>query len=241
MKNKKTRARYDSIIVTTGGDTDHIAVRVSDDGKICFDNALSDAYLQKTYERIEKPEKVIYQLSQECSGTFAFDINYNLPETEHLFAVDTNSDCINGRNVSVVAFVQMERVFFVNSSGLAKAFHLFKDMHCVECYDVDPPKENFGWHYALRYISEELRINKNISIVVDADLGNLPQYNSRRRPFYRKLYLPDGVKLIYASSESDRDNIVNAAIACADRAASAVEHALERGHPPQDGRLWGFR
>lgn len=59
----------------------------------------------------------------------------------------------------------------MNSSGLAKPFHLFKNMHCVECYDVDPPKENFGWQYALRYISEELRIKKNISIIVDSDLA----------------------------------------------------------------------
>lgn len=120
MKNKKTRTRYDSIIVTAHVDTDHITLHVSDDGKICFDNALSDAYLEKTYERIGKSEKTIYRVPQECSGILSFDIDYHLLGTEHLFAVDTNSDCINGRSVSVVAFVQMERVFFCELLGVSE-------------------------------------------------------------------------------------------------------------------------
>ncbi|HRK95277.1 MAG TPA: hypothetical protein PK694_03060 [Rhodospirillales bacterium] len=238
MQNKKTR--YDSITVTTGKGTEFITLSANAEGIISFGETVSNAHFERTYERTGKGDKVTCRIPQDGSGPYRLNIEDIVSNIEHLFAVDTNTDCIDGRKLSVVAFLRMRRVFFVNSFGVAKALHLFQEMHCLECYDILPPQENFGWKYSLAYIFEELGIKKDIALVVDSDLGNLSAYNSRLKPFYGSCYLPSGVTLIYASSDSDKGNTVNAAISCADKAASDVKRALKNGYPPQDGRLWRF-
>jgi hypothetical protein len=238
---QKKKKRYDSITVTTGDGTESITVSVNRDGSIAFGDQVFEVFCQETYERSGKREKVVWRVPQEGPGPYRFDIENKLSNTEHLFAVDTNTTSVHDRKLSIVAFVHMERAFFVNRNGAAKAIHVVKDMHCLECYDIDPPQENFGWKYSLMYIQKRLNIKQNFSMIVDSDLGNLCDYNAQMKPFYKNCYVPASVSLIYASSDTGNDSVLNAAISLADKAASKVRCALDRGHPPRDGAIWAFR
>ena len=48
-----------------------------------------------------------------------------------------------------------------------------------------------------------------LQIFVDAYLNDLDDYNSGHKPIWENMYLPDKVKLSYASADKDRDIISN--------------------------------
>jgi len=51
--------------------------------------------------------------------------------------------------------------------------------------------------------------NDKIALIVDSDLPNIELYNSYSKPIYNEFRLPYNFRLIYASSDSGKENIAN--------------------------------
>lgn len=79
-----------------------------------------------------------------------------------------------------------------------------------------------------------------VALVVDSELGQIPEINARSRPYYRDFYLPDGVQLIYASSDAGTD-LPNQLIRQCDRGSRRLADRISRGDivlPEALGSAW---
>ena len=63
---------------------------------------------------------------------------------------------------------------------------------------------------------------KEIGIVVDSDLGNIPDYNTGKKPIIDTFYLPDKITLLYASSDAGKEYLPNKLIAVCDKEANTL-------------------
>lgn len=91
--------------------------------------------------------------------------------------------------------------------------------------------EDLAWIYVFQQFWEQGMIDgrKRAGIVVDSNLGNINDYNHRRRPVFETTQLPPKTQLIYASADTRKDCIVNWPLSIADAAATQMLDAAEKG------------
>lgn len=74
------------------------------------------------------------------------------------------------------------------------------------------------------------KISKNpdlkVGIVTDHDLGNIDKYNSRKIPILNSLYLPENIKLIYASADKKNASFLNQLMSMCDKRATEILNRL---------------
>lgn len=73
----------------------------------------------------------------------------------------------------------------------------------------------------------------NIAIVTDTELSSLDQFNARSEPIFGKHYLPEGVTLLYASSDTGWE-VLNQFIKVCDKAASQAISEYKAGNTYPD-------
>ena len=66
-------------------------------------------------------------------------------------------------------------------------------------------------------------------MIVDSELERLKEMNARALPVDSGEFLPEGVTLIYASSDAGKESVLNSALSIADAASTQIFTALERG------------
>ncbi|HOZ29896.1 MAG TPA: hypothetical protein PLL66_03175 [Bacteroidales bacterium] len=87
--------------------------------------------------------------------------------------------------------------------------------------------ENYMWSNFLTIIKDEIKdyFHSKIAMVVDSDLGNLPNYNDHKTAFFNGLIrpcnnpltvLPENIRMFYANSEKANDSVLNNYISCCD-------------------------
>lgn len=170
-----------------------------------------------------KPKPVSMVPSRD--GNAGLDFHAQLKSYQYLFGVDTNYVPIKDRTVAVTAIYHCpERIHQDTQQLFIKPLALYLILEPKP--GVNP--ELIGWHIAL---TQHLR-NRNdgslIGMVVDFDAGNLPDFNSHALPYLENNYLPNHVKLIYASADK-RDKITNKIIRFCDKAASMAIAGLQNG------------
>ena len=111
--------------------------------------------------------------------------------------------------------------------------HWYLDVpFCWEFIGVKSDKvENFGWLAAIEELTARgfMPQSTRVGMVVDSDLGNLSDYNNRRKPFIGTHFLPPNVQLIYASADVGKENIVNKVLSVADSVSGQVLDAVISG------------
>ncbi len=122
---------------------------------------------------------------------------------------------MNGESISISGIVQRLMTEAINFGKNRVTFGI---PFCIEFRDVREKSENMAWMSLVQALHQNSFYNPSLQmgIIVDSDLDNLDQYNTRKLPIYGEFYLHENIKLIYASSEV-RENAANVAIALAER------------------------
>jgi hypothetical protein len=90
---------------------------------------------------------------------------------------------------------------------------------------------------------EERFSAKRIGLLVDSDLGNHDKYNARELPIAGDFFLPEKYQLIYATSDSGKDNLLNKFMGLCDRRGRDLLNKIEaencdEGLIPVEGRAY---
>ncbi len=164
---------------------------------------IGKARLEFTRERDNKGHKMLHTSSSPNDDTW-FSTNHQLLAYDHLIAIDTNTNNLNGSTVSITAAYHIipEKL----EQGLA---------HCkgavitlLELWNVAEKPENLGWYQILNAIEVEPNgfIGK-IGLIVDSDLGEHQAFNSRLKPIFGDYYLPKNVTIIYGSDKGGAEHL----------------------------------
>lgn len=127
---------------------------------------------------------------------------------KHLLAIDTNTLVMaeplfaKPRKVSIGAAV----VYSAEEAG-SKLLSINRPF--IASFD-SPKPENENWMQLIKLLEKSCACedSRPVGIVVDSDLGNLDDYNSRSKPIFENYFLPDGYELIFASDKV-KDNLFN--------------------------------
>ncbi|CAN7403812.1 hypothetical protein [Rhizobium sp. LjRoot254] len=230
MKKRPSRkTRNEHIYATTVGAESELSISInSQTGEIKFNKAMQNVYSEITYDRKKGP-KILSRIPQSFGGA-AFDPSDAIAKHyDFLCAVDTNTRIINGHKISVTGIVTFTEA--PPPPGASRYWKLDVPF-CWEFRDLKvEAAENFGWQAALESLEERdfLSPSMKVGVVVDSDLGNLPQYNDRVKPFFEQRFLPPNVRLIYASADAGMEAITNRVLSVADSVSTQVLNAIENG------------
>lgn len=197
-------------------------------GEVTFGSEMTNVYAEVSYERHKGP-KILSRIPQKDKW-LNFDSGPALTRNfDFICAVDTNTRIINGQKTSVVGVVTLK-----NNLQLPETRPTWK-LDVPFCWHIigiksDQP-ENFGWYAAWEQLGRDGLINPalQVGMIVDSDLGNLGDYNHRRRPYFENDLLPPNLQLIYASADSGQENLVNQALSAADSVSGQVLNAVASG------------
>lgn len=177
------------------------------------------AFVEQSYERTKKP-KVLNRIETHPDILFA-NPNRILEQFDTIYAVDTNTKVINSRKVSVTGIVVGENIKNIIQKQTAIRY---RAIFCLEFRNLSCKPENLGWSEAIKGICRTSKYNKRkrIALVVDSDLGLLDAYNNREKPLIKDYFLPENFSLIYASTDSGKENISNKMLKLADRISNLI-------------------
>lgn len=153
------------------------------------------------------------------------DLNKSLGRFSSILAVDTNTREIRGHRVSVAVVCHVTDIVVATGEWSAKVHA----QHSLEFRYPREPPEHIGWLFAMHMIAAS-PIPRPVGLVVDSDLDGLTAMNKRERPFMSNQILPDGITLIYASSDTGKDLIGNKAIGICDADARRILRMIETGY-----------
>ena len=230
MKRSKRKKRIEQIYATTKGNVSEIALTIdSRTGEISFGTEMINVYSEVTYERPKGP-KVLSRIPQ-ARRSIAFDAASALEKNfDFLCAVDTNTRLIRDKKVSAVGIVTFQSVWIPERQRLQR-YWKFDVPFCIEYVEIKSKPENFGWLAALEYLNtfEIIAKGQRIGMVVDSDLGNVNDYNQRKRSVLGSYYLPANTQLLYASADAGKENVINKALAVADSVSAQCLDAVSSG------------
>jgi len=243
-KKSERKKRSEHIAATLEGDATELLVTINaGTGEVHFEHEMTNVYSEISYERPKGP-KVLSRIPQS-DPAISFDTVPALAKNfDFLCAVDTNERLIQSKRVCVVAVVTFRALVIPGASELKTSWR-FEVPLALEYVGIDSrhKAETFGWMAAHEHLIQ-LGIVDNrqrIGMVVDSELGNLKDFNSRTKPVDGPDFLPEGVTLIYASADVGKENIINRAIAVADSVSTKCLDEVELGgipfnsEPPVDG------
>jgi hypothetical protein len=195
-------------------------IEVIQDGRVIQPK---EARVEATYERIKGP-KILTRASLEVAS-LALSPNRALEKYDLLYAVDTNTRIIRGERVSVGCIVLAQCELCPPLVQVT-----MRPMNWLELRNVSGPPENLVWADFIGRVmlNPAYDIRLQIGIVVDSDLGRLPEYNARTAPICDGFFLPANVEFIYASSErSEHEYVPNLLMSIADKQAAHLLREIE--------------
>ncbi|HEX6956799.1 MAG TPA: hypothetical protein VF194_02350 [Ferrovibrio sp.] len=226
---RKQRALF--VQATTTREATEIVITIDRaTGEIRFDQPMADVYLGASYDRAKGP-KILSRVPQHGSPTF--DVAAALRQNfDVVCAVDTNTTLSNGIKYSATGVLIVREA--QNNSQTGRVDWNFDVPFCILFQGLAHPEENRGWQLALEilYARNLIKETDRVGLIVDCDLGNIPDYNNRIKPVCEAFYLPPTVQLIYASTDAGNENVANNALYWSDRvAAQCLEKANANAIP----------
>ena len=183
-----------------------------------------NARIEMAYQR-QKGPKI---LSQTALGTneLYVDVNRALEKYDLVYAVDTNTESFNDETISVCCVV----LGTIDKEEISAPAIRFSPVHFLEFRNMSTKPENLVWRTVVELIQKNpsYSSNLNIAFIVDSDLENISAYNEGKLPITADFYLPSNMKMIYASSDSGKENIPNRLISLADTESRRLMKELIR-------------
>ena len=155
---------------------------------------------------------------------FGYSFKTKLDNYKHLVAIDTNSAkhrfITNNFEVSVGLGIA---VCYLENGDSWKVEPI--KIPFIARFNSSKP-ENENWINVIELIKNKCGCpdERKVGIIVDSDLGNIPDYNNRKKPILGDYYLPENFELIFASDKVS-DNLFNKMI--------KLSHKLSKEFLPQ--------
>jgi hypothetical protein len=141
-----------------------------------------------------------------------------------LLAVDTGTRTLSGARVSVAASIALVEFTITGGRWSAKIV----DQDPYEFHNANISPERIGW-VDLMQRAVTTALPTPVGIIVDSELGELPDYNRRTTPIVPGFPMPVGYELVFASADAGTSEYLgNAAIQYCDRRAKAFLDRIER-------------
>ena len=208
---------------------DQILVHLPSGQKVQADAVFS----QKQYTRESGKDKVVYSVD----GKVIPDVASVFAGYDLIWAIDTNTKLIKGDMVSVSSILECypklnNAIRQIEVKYRINGIILFKNCPNDE-------SERYAWARLIAMITSTpaYRGNLKVALVTDHNLNRHHQYNTRQLPIYEDLYLPANFHLVYASSDTSGDSILNVFVAMCDKNASDIIRQLEESGAATVGNL----
>lgn len=180
------------------------------------------------YKRDSGKEKILFSAPASKSDIRFLYLDSIRRDFDYLVAVDTNTRVISGRRVSVaVAYATpLLRSAATRIPYIPIAAYGILDV----ASSINP--ERLGWHLILQHhvIPTHQAQRLKVGLVVDSELGVIPQINERSECYYDRHALPPYVKLIYAS-DAAAETLPNQMIRYCDKQAERMMSELHKHLP----------
>jgi hypothetical protein len=235
MSEKKPRKVLYECTMANSGNTFEIGVACDEDGSLHFKpvTEVGDAHVTSQYERGKKP-KILSKVSTG-KRVAKVSINKAIADYDQLLAIDTNTTEVAGRLLSVTAVV----IASLQSSAAGGIVCQYEIPAFITFTSLLGPPERLGWLFALKELlrCNRISLKSSIGMVVDSDLGLLPEFNSRRMPLIGNEYLLGCVELLYGSADRGSSELIpNRLIKEADKVSSRILKEYADGRRVHDLR-----
>lgn len=231
MDEKKPRSEY--LYGVTKGVVSQLQFTVdTGTGEINFGPNVGNTYSEISYERAKGP-KVLSRVPQ--GGEFlTFSTDQALTKNyDFLCAVDTNTRQRDGKTLCVTGIITVSNTKVPGREGL-HGFWKFDMPYCLVFTQPQAKPEAIGWIAAWETLRRYGKFTDamRVGIIVDSDLNNISAFNQRNKPVFGSTFLPQNAQLVYATSDSGMENVVNKALATADSVSTQTFRAIEASPPP---------
>jgi hypothetical protein len=190
-------------------------------------------FSQKQYIRKSGKDKVVYSID----GKVIPDTASVLTGYDIIYAIDTNTKPINGEKVSVSSILECYPKLNETARQIEVKYRIKGNMLFKNCPNNE--SERYAWARLVAMITSTpaYRSDLKVALLTDCDLNKHHQYNTKQLPIYEDLYLPANFHLVYASSDTSSDSILNMFIAVCDRNAGDIIRQLEESGTATVGNL----
>jgi hypothetical protein len=220
MSKPAPKKRHDTIIGVTKGSVSKLTITYDKvDGSIFIHELDPETiHLVRSHDRTSGKEKVLTSI-KSANPRVPFDVLPALRANfDFLLAIDTNTRVIAGRRVSITVAYRTPKSIKIRGDIA------FIPVCGYVMLDVDSSinPERLGWQLVLSSNIDAVALkHERLGVIVDSELGALPEMNSRSQPIYEDSFLPNFATLIYASDAS-ADSLPSQMIRYCDKAAEAV-------------------
>lgn len=142
---------------------------------------------------------------------------------DRVFAVDTNTINMDGNDLSVTCCIRAD-IEFVGNEWNAR----IEPIDALVFFKHWLKPELVGWIDVISRINTDSSLK--IGLVVDSELGMIPEFNLRKVPIADEVFLPSNIELIYASSDTDKNVPFNFLIAQCDAHATLLIKRIMQDH-----------
>ncbi|WP_454762274.1 hypothetical protein [Caulobacter segnis] len=144
-----------------------------------------------------KPPKILTRTPAEQS--FSINLWDHIGQYDALFCIDTNTQTVEGRTVSVAAAFQISD----DEGGLSPEGLMARPLGVFEFHGVTQKQENLAWGLFMQSVlkGQDHRNGRRYALITDSDQGAHQGYNDRKAPFFADRVLPDAFTLLYASDQ----------------------------------------
>lgn len=234
-KKSKQKPRREVVYATTSCMAGEIKLSYNPiTDSVDFITPVKNTYNEVSYERV-KNAKVLNRTPLRPTK-LKFNADCALEDFDLIVAVDTNSRIIGGRNLSVAGIVLGYWATDIRTQSRMISYQV---PFCIEFVDLIEPRERIGWTMAVtelvsrRYFS----YGTKIALIVDAYLDEIPSMNAREIPIQKNFFLPEGVTLLYASSDVGAEYGANKMIQQADRISKQVLDYMSNGRSGPNNKV----
>lgn len=169
------------------------------------------------YERANK-RKILYRYS--CTDIHPpGNIHWVMKEWARFYAIDTNTQEIEGVRVSVTSVIQGYVIDTANGVGSYKLDTYYTEANV----NVLGNPETYAICRLIAKVSKEFEGEENLrfGIITDSELERIDKYNARTECLLPGLFLPPNFHIMYATDSAGRDTYMpNKMMAMCDQAAS---------------------
>lgn len=230
-KNRKKRNEY--IYGTTVGEVTSLEFTVDErTGKISFGPSMVNYYSEVSYERESgKAEKTVHRVYQD-DEFLSFDSDQEIfDKHDRIIAIDTNQKEYNGIFISSTAALELKFSHDMNNGK----FYRNVFIPSVIRLGIEKITEREGWYNILGvlFANNIINTNERIAFIVDSHLDELETINSHSIPVFSNFYLPENFKMVYASSDTGGEYLINRLIRLADKLSGQYIDAII-----QNGKQW---
>lgn len=233
--NNTPKPREIQMVVDFGEQTKIDGVGITFDNEIEFlKNGVQikpkQAYLQTIYKKTHGQKK-LSKLYLDNNKLFIDSHNALRSSFDLIYAIDTNTKKINESCISIACIVlcKIKRL-----KEMKKSLALFAPINWFEFRNIKGKQENFVWKFVIEKITSNPDYDSNmmVCLIVDADYGNINDFNSRKKPLFGNFYLPMNYTLVYAYAGSGRkDQLPNILISLCDKESkNLMKHIEETFH-----------